>query len=98
MALSGSGSQDPETATGPPGGRGSGTDLLPTWPLGLSLLHKSLRSGADRRSVASYVTGKDGGDSGRDDNLQWLRHGPHDENRSLAPVGGVKAISGGERG
>ena len=70
-------------------------DLLPTWPLRPSLLNKSL--GGSRRYVASYVTGKEGGDADSDDNLQWLKHGPHDENQTLAPVMVSRSLQGGEK-
>jgi hypothetical protein len=40
--------------------------------------------------VASYVTGKEGGDSDSDDNLQWLKHGPCDENQTLGPTVGCQ--------
>lgn len=36
--------------------------------------------------MASYVTGNESGDSDGDDNLQWLKHGPHDKNQTLAPM------------
>lgn len=48
--------------------------------------------------MASYVTGKDGGDSGSGDNVQRLEHGPHDGNQSLAPVVGSRSFQGGEDG
>lgn len=69
-------------------------DLLPTWLLRLSLFNKSL--GGSRHYVASYVTGKEGGDSDSDDNLQWLKHGPHDKNQTLAPVLVSRSSQGGE--
>lgn len=48
--------------------------------------------------MASYVTGEGGGDSVSDDNLQWLRHGPHDKNQTLAPVMVSRSFQGGEQG
>ena len=48
--------------------------------------------------MASYVTGKYGGDSDSNDNLQWLKHGPHDKNQTLAPVVESKSLQGGEMG
>ena len=47
--------------------------------------------------MASYVTGREGGDSDSDDNLQWLKHGPHDENQTLAPVVVSRSFQGGEK-
>lgn len=48
--------------------------------------------------MASYVTGKESGDSDGDDNLQWLKHGPHDKNQTLAPIMVSRSLQGGERG
>ncbi|ELW69471.1 hypothetical protein TREES_T100016740 [Tupaia chinensis] len=72
-------------------------DLLPTWPPTLSLFSKSLCKAADVYT-ASYVIGKEGGDSDSDDNLQWLKHGPHDKDQTLAQVVCVKVISGWGKG
>lgn len=40
--------------------------------------------------MASYVTGKEGGGSDSDDNLQWLKHGPYDENQTLVLIMGCR--------
>lgn len=47
--------------------------------------------------MASYVTGKDSGDADGDDNLQWLKHGPHDKNQTLAPITVSRSLRGEER-
>lgn len=47
--------------------------------------------------MASYVTGKESGDSDGDDNLQWLKHGPHDKNQTLASIAVSRSLQGGER-
>lgn len=48
--------------------------------------------------MASYVTGEHGGDCDSDDNLQWLKHGPHDKTQTLAPVVGSRSLQGGGNG
>lgn len=81
-----------ETATRPPRRHGSGSDLSPTWPLGRPLFNQGLGD------VASYITGRGGGDADGDDNLQWLPHGQHDKNQTRAPVMCQGHFRVGERG
>lgn len=48
--------------------------------------------------MASYVTGKERGGSDGDDNLQWLKHGPHDESQTLVPIVVPRSLQGGQGG
>ena len=48
--------------------------------------------------MASYVTGKECGGSDGDDNLQWLKHGPHDKSQTLVPTVVLRSLQGGQGG